>query len=307
MASTAPRALRLPPLLLRAIDGAVLTLLQPEPGRRIDFSAPAGEAALAASDSVAWRVFRNPLSVFIGGVAAVVLELAEPSVRAGVWEHSSFKSDPLRRLQRTGLAAMVTVYGPRSMAEAMIDGVVRAHDRVRGHTSAGVSYSANDVRLLDWVQATASFGFVQAYRHFVRPLDDAEVDRFYADSQTASALYGALGAPRSARAQQHQFERMLDALEPSDVILEFLAIMRTAPLLPWPLRPLQRLLVRAAVDILPVDIRRRLALGPALGLRAIERSMLRRAGAWVDRIVLPSSPAAQACRRLGVTPESLLR
>jgi hypothetical protein len=32
-------------------------------------------------DSVSWRIFKDPVSVFVGGIAAVILELAEPSVR----------------------------------------------------------------------------------------------------------------------------------------------------------------------------------------------------------------------------------
>ena len=72
----------------------------------VDFSAPRGEPALAAPDSVSWQVFKNPVALFIGGVAAVLLELAEPRVRHGVWDHSSFRERPMQRLQRTGLAAM---------------------------------------------------------------------------------------------------------------------------------------------------------------------------------------------------------
>ena len=71
------------------------------------------------------------------GIAAVILELAEPAVRTGVWKHSTFRQDPLGRLQRTGLAAMVTVYGARSIAERMIQGVVRMHAGVTGETPAG--------------------------------------------------------------------------------------------------------------------------------------------------------------------------
>src|SRR6516165_6428372 len=72
-----------------------------------DFLRPPGEAALVSPESVSWRVFKNPLSLFIGGVAAVIMELAEPRVRTGVWEHTTFRIDPIRRLRRTGLAAMV--------------------------------------------------------------------------------------------------------------------------------------------------------------------------------------------------------
>ena len=70
-------------------------------------------------------MFANPVSLFVGGATAVLLELAEPSVRTGVWDHSSFACDPATRLRRTGFAAMMTVYGPRSAAEEMIARVVR--------------------------------------------------------------------------------------------------------------------------------------------------------------------------------------
>ena len=73
---------------------------------RVDFSTPVGEAALISAQSVSWRVFKNPVTMFIGGVAAVILELAEPCVRTGVWEHSRFRKDPVGRLQRTGAAAI---------------------------------------------------------------------------------------------------------------------------------------------------------------------------------------------------------
>jgi hypothetical protein len=42
-----------------------------------DFLRPAGEAALVSPESVLWRVFKNPLSLFIGDVAAVIFKLAE--------------------------------------------------------------------------------------------------------------------------------------------------------------------------------------------------------------------------------------
>ena len=56
------------------------------------------------------------------------MELAEPRVRTGVWEHTTFRIDPIRRLQRTGLAAMMTIYSARGTAEAMIARVRWMHD-----------------------------------------------------------------------------------------------------------------------------------------------------------------------------------
>src|SRR5689334_8056411 len=98
----------------------VAQMLQPPPSMHFDFLHPEGEPALQAPDSISWRIFKNPVSVFIGGVAAVILELAEPSVRSGVWDHSSFRKDAVMRLRRTGACAMMTVYGPAGAARAMI-------------------------------------------------------------------------------------------------------------------------------------------------------------------------------------------
>jgi uncharacterized protein (DUF2236 family) len=272
-----------------------------------DFTRPAGEPALVDPASVSWRIFKNPVALFAGGVAAVLLELAEPSVRTGVWEHTDFRRDPVRRLKRTGLAAMVTVYGARSVAERMIAGVVARHARVQGTTPAGKPYRANDPALLAWVQATAAFGFIEAYRRYVRPLTPTEADRAYAEGALAAALYGACDAPRSDAERRVLFEAMQPKLESSAIIFEFLAIMRDAPIVPSMLRPLQRLMIRAAVELVPDGVRERLGLGRTFGLSGWERRLVRFLGALADRVVLPGSPAVQSCLRLGLPAGHLYR
>lgn len=302
-----PSPLSLPSPVQRRIDAAARAWLQPQDGPAIDFTRPHGEEALAAPRSVAWRIFKNPVALFVGGVATVILELAEPSVRTGVWEHSSFRTDPVRRLQRTGLAAMVTVYGARSVAEGMIAGVVRLHDRISGETPAGVAYRASDPGLLTWVQATACFGFAEAYSRYVRPLGRGELDRLYAESAPASRLYGALDAPTSGAELQALFEAMRGRLQSSPIVLEFLDIMRGAPVFPAPLRPVQRMLVRAAVEMTPGWVRQTLGLTADYGLRRWEAPLVRRMGSLADRIMLPSSPAVQSCLRLGLPADYLYR
>jgi uncharacterized protein (DUF2236 family) len=93
------------------LEAATQALFDPGDRSSTDFLRPIGEAGLVSPDSGARRVFKNPLSLFIGGVAAVILELAEPPVRTGVWERTTFRTYPIRRLRRTRLAAMVTIYG----------------------------------------------------------------------------------------------------------------------------------------------------------------------------------------------------
>ena len=300
-----PLSLPLPLFVRQHIDSGFHRLVHPPDEPVVDFNRPRGEAALVPPESLSWRIFKNPVALFVGGVAAVILELAEPAVRTGVWEHSSFRTDPVRRLQRTGNAAMVTVFAARSTAEAMIASIVRRHDRIAGETPDGEAYRANDVRVLCWVQATAAFGFATAYDRYVRPLARDELDSFYAEGVPAAHLYGALDAPASDAERQALFESMRLRLEPSPIVFEFLAIMRDAPAVPALLRPMQRRLVRAAVEITPQWARRRLGLTGAYGLRPGERLVVQQIASLSDKLMLHSSPAVQSCLRLGLPADYL--
>ena len=113
--------------------------------------------------------------------------------------------------------------------------------------------------------------------------------------------------PRAAPADRPADQTaMAERLERSDTILEFLAIMRSAPVLPLPLRPLQHILVRAAVELVPHWLVTRLGLD-GFGLRGFEAELVRQAGALADRIVLNANPAVQACRRMGLPADYLYR
>jgi uncharacterized protein (DUF2236 family) len=296
----------LPAFAARQIGALAEAVLPEAGGAGFDFSRPRGEPALTEPDSVHWRVFKNPVSLYIGGVAAVILELAEPRVRTGVWEHSSFRADPVRRMRSTGHAAMVSIYGPKGAAEALIRRVVERHGQVRGVAPDGRAYCANDPELLAWVLATTGFGFGGAYSRYVRPLSGEEMDRLYAESVPAARLYGLDGPLTSQAEMDALFARMKDQLEPSPILEEFLQIMRRAPAMPPALRPLQAMFVRAAVDMTPDWARRRLGLA-GLGLWPGEEALIRQLGAAADRIPLPSSPAVQSCLRLGLPADWLYR
>jgi uncharacterized protein (DUF2236 family) len=293
-------ALPVPKALRRRLDASVDSLLRIRPAGNVDFRAPSGEQALTAPDSVSWRIFKNPIALFVGGTAAVILELADPAVRAGVWQHSSFRQDPFARLRRTGVAAMVTIYGPRGLAQAMIRNVVRMHSNVQGVMANGVRYRANDPRLLTWVHATALYQFASAYDRYVAPLRETEFSRLFLEGAPVARLYGADEPPASVAGMHDLFERASPRLDASPIVLDFLAIMRSTPALPRSLRWMQGILVRAAVELVPDWIRSRLGLTPDYGLRRQERWLTRLAGSTSDKIVLQSSPAVQSCLRLGL-------
>lgn len=265
-------------------------------GVPIDFSAPEGADALFAPTSMHWQVFKNPVVLAVGGIAAVILELAEPRVRHGVWDHTSFRTKPFERMKRTGTAAMVNVYAPRITAETVINRVNRMHARVSGVTPCGKSYRANDPELLCWVQATASFGFAESYSRLLENYGDSEKDAFYAESLASSGHYGVENGSHSIADLQALFSHFEDLLEPSEILQDFISITKKA--LPGPNR-FTGLFVRAAVDLLPESLIDKLELQAH---RSSHRSwnMVKRLARIAERTARPGSPPVLACRRMSL-------
>ncbi len=269
-------------------------------GWKIDYGQPAGEPAYLHPGSVHWRVYKNPFALAVGGVAAVLLEFADARIRAGVWDHSTFKVDPIGRSKRTGVAAMVGVYGPQSAARRVIQGVTNMHSRVTGTTPSGEAYKALDVELLDWVSATAGYGFLNAYDRFVSPLTEAEKTRFYGEAGPIAQLYGVQYSPKSTADFLLMMEKLAPRFEPHPIVTEFLAIIQSGQAAPGTPKFLHRALARASVSLLPHVVRQKLALGSEYDLTAVDRLALNAAGKLADRIPVPGSAPCQASQRLGL-------
>lgn len=276
-------------------------------GWKVDFANPPGAPSFCGPDSVSWRVFKNPVALSVGGVAAVLLEFADARIRSGVWDHSTYKQDPIGRSQRTGMAAMVGVYGPQSAARRVIQGVTNMHARVSGETPSGEHYKALDVDLLDWVSATAGWGFLNAYDRFVTKLSEEEKRRFYAEGEPIARLYGVKAVLKSNADFDAMLQKLLPRFEAHPIVTEFLQVFQDSegPLaLP---KPIRRALARASVSLLPAAVRDRLQLGAAYDLSPLEAHMLRGMGALAERIPIASAPPAQASVRLGLPADFLYR
>ena len=274
-------------------------------GWKVDYLNPPGEPAFAGPDSVSWQVFKNPIALAIGGVAAVLLEFADARIRSGVWDHSVFKTDPIGRSKRTGVAAMVGVYGPQKAARRVIQGVTNMHARVEGQTPSGEPYKALDVELLDWVSATASFGFLTAYDRFVKPVSDADKKRFFEEGVPVARLYGVQNPIRSLEDFDAMMQKLLPRFEPHPINTEFLDIMCSGRAAPGVPKGLQSALVHAAVAILPPAVRERLELGPEYDLHWKGEMTVKLMAKAAERVPDPTSPAAHASERLGL-PRSFL-
>jgi uncharacterized protein (DUF2236 family) len=139
--------------------------------------------------------------------------------------------------------------------------VTRMHQRVGGVTPEGQPYAALDPELMTWVHLTASWGFLNAYDRYVEPLSAADRDRYYAEGGRLGRMFGAPEPPGDVAGVAAWFDRMRPGLVPHPIIGEFLGIVATTSPLGLAGRALQPLVVQAAIDLLPGDIRETLKLG----------------------------------------------
>lgn len=270
------------------------------PAYRVDFTKPAGEPSLVPPGSVQWRVFKNSIALAIGGVAAVLFEFADARIRSGVWDHSIYKVDPIGRSQRTGVAALVGVFGPESTARRVIGGVNRMHRKVSGETPMGEAYRALDPELLDWVSATAGYGFLEAYHRFVTPLSAAERASYYRDGEAVARLYGVENPLTSDADFFVMLDHLFPRFEAHAINREFLDIIMSGKAAPTVPKVLHRSLARASVSLLPDKVRERMELGAEFDLTAADRLALRVMGKLADKARSKDMPAWQAAERMGL-------
>src|SRR5689334_22246976 len=89
-----------------------------------------------------------------GGGAAILLQLADPRIAAGVARHSDFVGRPLDRLFGTLDYLYAVVFGEPELARAAVRRVNRAHAPVRGDDDRKRPYNAFDTDAQRWVVAT---------------------------------------------------------------------------------------------------------------------------------------------------------
>jgi uncharacterized protein (DUF2236 family) len=148
-------------------------------------------------ESLVRRLGNTPVTPFLGGGAAVLLQVAHPLVAAGVVAHSGYRDDLWRRLARTLRALYLIVYGTKEEAEQAGDIVKAVHAHVRGTTRerlgrypAGTRYSAADPELMLWVHATLVYASLAAYSRFVRRLTHDEEERYYQEMALMARIFG---------------------------------------------------------------------------------------------------------------------
>jgi uncharacterized protein (DUF2236 family) len=259
-------------------------------------------------ESVIRRMGNSPLTPFLGGGPAVLLQVAHPLVAAGVVQHSNYHADLWRRLVRTLRALYLMAFGTKAEAERAGEIVRAVHARVRGTTETqlgrfppGTRYSAFDPELMLWVHATLVNSSLQVYERFVQQLPPEDEERYYREMALVAELFGtpARVIPRTLADFREYFAAelggpTLTVTEPARAVA---AVVHAADL-PAPMRVLVPAHRLATASLLPGRLRDEYGLHwtplHELALPLAARSVRAAAG-----------PVLFAAGRLAPLPESL--
>ncbi|MDG0025236.1 oxygenase MpaB family protein [Trinickia sp. Y13] len=243
------------PLIMRIrerVSQSVLSVTSGS-GPTLDYANPPGDPGLFGPDSVCWRVHADFTAMMIGGVSALMLQALHPLALAGVWDHSTFRTDMRGRLRRTATFIAGTTYGARADALALIERVKRIHLSVTGVAPDGRPYRASDPALLTWVHVAEVSSFLAAHLRYVDPsLSTAQQDRYYAEVASIAKMLGAADVPETRAQVAGYLTEMRPQLEASSRTLEVVRILQHAAPPDRPLmRPAVKLMLSAGVDLLP--------------------------------------------------------
>lgn len=142
-----------------------------------------------APGSIVWRR-AGDVRALLGAGTALLLQVAHPTVAAGVREHSDFERDPWGRLLRTLDFVNLLVYGGPQRAVRTGREMRAAHQRIRGVAPDGTRYSALEPGAYAWVHATLAASIVAAHGRFGIPFTPAEREEFWRQWRDLGLLLG---------------------------------------------------------------------------------------------------------------------
>ncbi len=240
--------------------------------------------AMWSDDTWSWRL-NSRWFVLLGGARAAILQVCDPQVAAGVAAYSSYRTDPLGRLERTLDAMLAIGFGSPARRQQVLAGLERIHDRVQGTTADGTPYSASDPALQYWVLATLVDTVLAVERRYVGRLREEDRERYFQESKHLARSFGIPDelVPQDLAAFRAYVADRFATLDPSAESLDITrSLMR--PGLRWVPDPTFVPLNWVTVELLPARLRRRLGLADlnqaelaaVRGARALSRTTLPR-------------------------------
>ena len=218
--------------------------------------------------------------MMVGGIAALLVEMLHPLAIGGVWDHSNVAADMPGRLRRTARFIALTTFGERGAAETAIARVRSIHAQVRGTLPDGRSYRADDPALLAWIHVAGSLCFLDAWiRYGKQGLSAADQDRYFAEVAIIARQLGADPVPQTRSEAEALAASFRGLLRADGRTQAFRAMVLDAPAPSLAEAPLQRLMMTAAVDLMPDWARQMHGLrAPGIARPAVRAATLGLAG-----------------------------
>jgi uncharacterized protein (DUF2236 family) len=224
---------------------------------------------LVGPDSLTWQ-FGSDIRLFLTMLYPLLLQVAHPTVGAGVRDYSDFERRPWNRLFGTLDYLLVLQYGGHDAA-AMGRRLRDLHKGFKGVKPDGARYYALEPDAYAWVHATLLDAYVSAHAQFGRPMSPDQAECFYREYLGLGRLVGVREGdlPADWRGFRAYFDRTVEEeLEHTDSVDRVLRAVRHAafpnvPFVPdlfWKaLRlPASRALYVCGVGLLPPRLRERL-------------------------------------------------
>ncbi|MFM9133925.1 MAG: oxygenase MpaB family protein [bacterium] len=215
------------------------------------------DAGYFGPGSAVWTVHGTKATV-VAGLRALLMQVAHPSVAAGVAQHSAYQRDPLGRLSRTVEWLTVMTYGSRKQSDEASAGIRQRHVPVSGVVTRPDGrqgrYQALDQDLMRWVHNAFTESILTCHltwesRHAV------DADDYVREWATAGTALGLDDPPRSTAALLRQIEQARSSLAATEESRAVVETLRHPPLDSAVARDAYEVLLAGAEATLPDWIR----------------------------------------------------
>jgi uncharacterized protein (DUF2236 family) len=112
---------------------------------------------------------------------ALALQVAHPTIAAGVRDHSDYAADAWGRFFRTADFVMLLAYGDDATVRQLGADLRRRHAEIRGTDPDGVAYSALEPSAYAWVHATLGIAIVKSHDAMGTTFTPSERERFWVE------------------------------------------------------------------------------------------------------------------------------
>jgi uncharacterized protein (DUF2236 family) len=215
--------------MLSAIRRSIVAEIETAGGRHDEIEIYGGEPGDpgigGGPGSISWEINGDLASLVVGGTAAILMEVLHPSVMAGVYTQSSYRTQPLQRARNTLGYVLRTTFGNTPAATNVIERVKRIHSRIGGQRPDGRAYQALEPELIGWVHTCIPWAVMRAFETYNRPLSTAEKDRYLAEQAPIGRLGGAVWVPETLAELDDYVEQMRPQMAMNYQTAEFIGFL----------------------------------------------------------------------------------